>query len=91
MKFEERTQLEPTPWSRSTVAYLIHGVGSPGGFCRSTVLGSMPEVASHVVRPLAQTARTVMNSRGANGSIGASGLTNDVTNDFTDHVTRVVS
>ena len=51
----------------------------------------MPEVASHVVRPLAQTARTVINSGGANGSIGASGLTNDVTNDFTDHVTKVVS
>lgn len=44
-----------------------------------TLLESLPEVASSVAQPLAQTDRIVMISGGDNGSIGASKLTNDVT------------
>ena len=44
-----------------------------------TLLESLPEVASAVAQPLAQTDRIVMISGGDNGSIGASKLTNDVT------------
>ncbi|MYH67148.1 MAG: hypothetical protein F4152_00800 [Dehalococcoidia bacterium] len=44
-----------------------------------TLLESLPDVASSVAQPLAQTDRIVMISGGDNGSIGASKLTNDVT------------
>ena len=44
-----------------------------------TLLESLPEVASSVAQPLAQTDRIVMISGGESGSIGASKLTNDVT------------
>jgi len=44
-----------------------------------TLLSSLPEVASAVAQPLAQTDRIVMISGGADGSIGASKLTGDVT------------
>ncbi len=44
-----------------------------------TLLESLPEVASSVAQPLAQTDRIVMISGGESGSMGASKLTNDVT------------